>query len=866
MIKYNNFVISRKFSFKHFKKQYFISLSFLFFISLFFSCVSSHQYMPQSQEPDESLSSHTKEILESKANDINGFFPKKLYITTTSQTFTDEYQFCLQNGRIWEKNKKVPEWKLFLGTGLPFSSDSTKKTNWFAPPQIITEISCDDDILTAFDNRGWMYRIYLKKLPAAKYLQWENNFGWPVKEQVKLNSLVKDKRAWGISVRRSEILWYEDRYGNRHHWGTMGLATMYFLTADGQRILFTDSGMPVDFSNSILGPERGSFIAENLATSGSTIFLINKEGKMYTRLIDFDTMGCDPMFFKYTYHKEKQPYKGDEYISNFTHWALPNEDWKEQPYITLTGKARLSRFISIRQDGKGNFARTLRVAGISSTGKTGFYYKELAEKKWKFQEAPLQLKTTDFLPLALPENKQTKEIKKQIFCDHGKSQNISYSGNIYNEKGSKIENITCSIPDFTMTSEGNCTLSISNGKETKHFTLYPVEMWTYNVRFNPGYDGTPKYYFITASFDKNEITSDDKNFEKILQTLFASKNKELFAYSAEATSDYFELYTKNKTSSNYSIFLASSTDLQKEAVDQTTLKTLSRFSTYPLNKYNSSSLLLNTNKTYTITDGVDIAEKITNNEKYVKELLQIIRKNNKEKKQTNISRWGYNAADLIMTVTLLNQLDFPKFKTLSKFGYQLMNTNADKYEKLSGNIALTYPALITLIQTRIKYYKELLTNLKKQDTVKLNKNLKNDYTSYFNILNFPKTMEGISLTARKKCNIRQIKNLPYLNGFLLSFNKKESSDNIYIAMPDIINDLLQSLNTNEIENFSTKVVFSSLANNKSVLEKKAGVFNLDKKTGYLQWNGRSLKIYVQVNLIQKELLFFGTNISKNNSK
>ena len=39
----------------------------------------------------------------------------------------------------------------------------------------------------------------------------------------------------------------------------MGIETIYFLTKDGQlRYSYADTGLPPDFGQGILGPERGS--------------------------------------------------------------------------------------------------------------------------------------------------------------------------------------------------------------------------------------------------------------------------------------------------------------------------------------------------------------------------------------------------------------------------------------------------------------------------------------------------------------------------------------------------------------------------------------------------------------------------------
>ena len=78
------------------------------------------------------------------------------------------------------------------------------------------------------------------------------------------------------------VSYWEDIDGNKTQFGLT--ATIYVLTPDGQKIFFTDTGLPVTFNRAFTSPERGAFIIENMSTAASTIFVINKTGKMYTRM------------------------------------------------------------------------------------------------------------------------------------------------------------------------------------------------------------------------------------------------------------------------------------------------------------------------------------------------------------------------------------------------------------------------------------------------------------------------------------------------------------------------------------------------------------------------------------------------------
>ena len=497
-------------------KQFILFTFLLFSTSIIFANTSSQNIKT---EIDKIGNETTKLSDRPDKENLNGFLPDKIYIKTLTQTFCKGFEFCLVDGRIYSKTPENDNWELFLGKGLPFS-----KTKKFLSPKRIVEIAADDDCLFAFDSNGKMYHCYLRKTTSETPMQWINVFGWPDKVQLEQNDLVKNKRSWGMAVRRQEILWYEDIFENQHHYGTMGLETLYFLSENGQEIHFTDSGLPSDFSHSILLPERGSFIAKNISTSGSTIFLINEQGDMFTRLLDFDTVGSDPMFFKYTYNNEKQKFLGSDYRSNFTPWGLPNEDWKKHPKIQLTGKAKITSAITIFQNGKGNFAREMRVAGISPEGKIGFYKKQLNDKTWAFVEAPLILDESLFLDTNSNPN-----------LSYGKNNEISYSGKLIID-GKEIKDLQLKIPNFVM-SEGFCNLEFIYQNEKSVLTLHPVEMWTYLVRYNPGLDGTSKKFFVTAELPENFFSNirnpEIKNtllkiFENKKSRLFQIRNKRLY--------------------------------------------------------------------------------------------------------------------------------------------------------------------------------------------------------------------------------------------------------------------------------------------------------------------------------------------------
>ncbi len=597
-------------------------------------------------------------------NNVNGQFPDTVYLKTATQTFNKDYQFFLSDGKIFYKGRnpgKGPEdWEL-LETGLPYS-----KIDKFKSPKRIIALAGDVDSLLAMDDRGKIYEYYFERTTVRRHVTWYHEMGFPTKGQLALNRTTGNTRAWSAGTRRSEILWYEDIFGNQHHYGSMGIETYYILNEAGDTIRFSDSGLPADLSRSMPLPERGAFIARNISASGSTLFVINDAGEMYTRLIDFDTMGGDPMFFLYTYKNEKQPYDGTQYITNFNEWGLPNEEWAKQPEIPLSGKARITRHITIFQTGRGNNARELRVGGLSAEGKTGFYFKNLKDTEWQFKEMPMQFAEESFLDTTLDRASLRRP-----------KQEIAYNGSTTLPDGTEL---ALSIPDFMM-SDGDCTLRITLGGETADIKMYPVEIWSYMYRLDPGMDGTPKLFFVTFSAEDLAGQNLSPAFRTVLETLLKDKNLELFSSRAEATKELICITLPGTPYGDVRLLLSST----GEPVNPDTFKF-----TYLYDK----DIL-----DYYLDDGLKSDIKRNN------DFLSLVKKGRRlstsfHRSAINASL-SYQAFDFFSAVTQLRRINYPKIKTVTSFGDQIVKENKILYTQLEKNHKIIYTHLIELLNERI---------------------------------------------------------------------------------------------------------------------------------------------------------------------
>ena len=540
------------------KKLYFRIFSFVLsapFFFIMFSCKS----LPYIEK--EFLENEGAPVpLESRpeSDNVNGKFPKKIYIKTLTQTFGKEYEFLLDDGKIWYKkigtgdigtdnpaadnpaadNSRVAidnrenknnGWQLYLGTGLPFSPK-----NKFPPVKEIVEIASDADCLYAFSDEGKLYRSYLKQITSYPPFEWVDYFGWPKKIQLYQNSSVADKISWSVGSSRKDVEYYEDACENKHNYGPLGVESITFLVAGGKALRYSDPACPSDFSHSFSFPKDENFVATNISESASTIFLIDENGTMYTRLVDYNTVGSDPMLYEYTYEPYTSDFDGSEEESNVTPWFLPNESWKKQP--SVKNAKSLTKYITIIQTGKGNNERELRVAGVNQNGKVGYFYKKINETEWNFCEAPLIFADMN----SADASKQDGGYKLDSSVDGdfkkadsenslGKSQTkfevlterqTGFKGNLW-KNGEKLEKVSCAIDKFDF-SEGPVLLYVSSENFSEQLQIYYSEVWTQFFRLMPGTSYEPLRYFGTLKndFDQNDSLLDNdslRDFSQLMQ-------------------------------------------------------------------------------------------------------------------------------------------------------------------------------------------------------------------------------------------------------------------------------------------------------------------------------------------------------------
>lgn len=288
--------------------------------------------------------------------------PAQIHFKTPTESFNRRYQFLTRGGRLYFKSNTertgiVQAWKE-LSLPRCFAGD-------------VHEISLDDDELIATDSARRVYTMD-GALGDPLLFTWTERWGAPLWQgpgwQIPAESTLW---AWSV-LSIPEDGTYKDGGGNDHPVGEAKVSHIWRLSDGGRRLNFNDPWLPRDSSYALCGPHRNRFRAVNLATSGSTIFLIGRRGDLFTRLFDFDQGGYDPFFEDYSY--EDQRGKQNPAVQ------LPSPPWIRQPKVP----GRITDRITIEKVGPATVHRTLRIEGWNAQGQTGYWEKDVSEPAWHF--------------------------------------------------------------------------------------------------------------------------------------------------------------------------------------------------------------------------------------------------------------------------------------------------------------------------------------------------------------------------------------------------------------------------------------------------------------------------------------------------
>ena len=473
--------------------------------------------------------------------------PDDIYFKNLKQGFSCEYLYVLKDGKIWIKPNKrntgiAGDWELFNKTGVPWGKNASS----FRDTDRIVQFSTEGTMITAVSNQG---RFYIWQPTLTENTTWSDKTGSPFTDILFL----PENKTWCFSLSTMTAPWkritpmsandivsyWEDIDGNRTEFGFT--ATIYMVDPGGQIIRYTDTGLPASWSRAFASPERGRFIIENLSASASAVFVINKSGRMYTRMFDYELEGGCPAL-RFVYKREKRT--GGEDIAPLMESirTLPLPDWREQEPVeeillnrkNRSGKAAITKNITILLTGKGNSARELRVQGRDSKGYYGYWKKMISGSKWEFVRTDELFDETEIItdyPEELP---------------GGKTQDKNYKGKLTKSGEADLSVELIGFYYFNTPA----TLRVHSNGKFFDLIFHTVDLWSPAVqkKYIPeliGHpSGEPKLLQGAIEIPPDLLNSSDPEIKNIIDNYFLEFNLQPIAFTVSA--DDRKVFIKSK--------------------------------------------------------------------------------------------------------------------------------------------------------------------------------------------------------------------------------------------------------------------------------------------------------------------------------
>jgi hypothetical protein len=284
--------------------------------------------------------------------------PDRVLLRTPTETSSREYVFAVRSGKAYVRlahlgvGAKGQPWRALL---LPSCLDGR-----------VAQLSADHRLLLAVADDG---QVYSHDMPGGDLSperwtwRWGPYFwtgtGW---------TLPTDVRDWAASEFTSGER-FTDTSGREQ--APIGVATVYLLRGDRRTITYLDPWLPVDDSRQVCGPERGTLPLAGLSGSGSTVFVVDHRGGLWTRLYDFDVSGANTVFGDFSWQRDRP--------ASDTRWQLPGPGWVRH----TSPPGEVTDRVSITKTGMHARDRVLRVEGRSGR-RTGVWEKPLAARTWRF--------------------------------------------------------------------------------------------------------------------------------------------------------------------------------------------------------------------------------------------------------------------------------------------------------------------------------------------------------------------------------------------------------------------------------------------------------------------------------------------------
>ncbi|MBR5866441.1 MAG: hypothetical protein IKZ04_00875, partial [Spirochaetaceae bacterium] len=358
------------------------------------------------------------------------------------------------------------------------------------------------------------------------------------------------------------------------------------------------------------------------------------------------------------------------------------------------------------------------------------------------------------------------------------------------------------------------------------------------------------------------LNSKYPEFSVLLEKIFADKKKTLFSSLAFATDKSFRLsvtqYPQNmetmpvEEKTNYTFYLTNTKKYPE--LNNFTQRNLMLYDSPSVLQFNSMELKIAPETQISVSNRNVIDQAILANDRYKQMLNSELKLYNKYASNANLSRWGYNVADLLTSVTLLNQLNFPKIKNITSFGGQIMSQNARTYRMQAGINNWVYSHVMELLDLRLEVYEELQEALLENEPVIVPSKLQDNFPDFYRKnAKIPLKLNGKAhLRGTEAAELFLMPEIPSFPGLLLELQETDLS---YVAI--------------ELKDSAKKIYeLKKPLSKENPLELKASLFVLftddelpdefsskNKRKGWLYWDGQTLTIKEKDGLFGKKILF-----------
>ena len=419
---------------------------------------------------------------------------------------------------------------------------------------------------------------------------------------------------------------------------------------------------------------------------------------------------------------------------------------------------------------------------------------------------------------------------------------------------------------------------------TSILELHTVDMWTYVKRHNPGFDGTPKLFHATLVIPADALDRVSAALRDRVKKVFGPLDGSLFALKAEATEKYLliepaaggldlsgplglpGLLNMSGLSGRSGRFGLSGqpylllTRPGQESADLSVLRNLSAAGSEQLDRYLSDELVLKEPDALTVARRGELAGLIQRNERFRTELETERKLFRSYGRSAALSRWGYSVFDVVTTFTLLDRIDFPKFKTVTSHGDDIMRANAKAYSFMASTKERAYSKLIDLLERRLSAYRDALEELEDgAPRAALPAGYRETYAGYLELVGIPPFLRGTSPAQDgRTASVYGLANAPLFPGLVLAVGPPGAGPAEADAVAIVVLDDLPRAVLSWSSRGPAAAPFRVKGRLQGVLHRGNGeTEQLDDDRAVVEWDGSTLTIWRDGWFRSKEKIFVG---------